>query len=143
MFQLDTLEAAEERPPPCRPLEGQLPLEARSATVERQRVGDRGVRPFSPAAANRPCPGTMASYRLCAREQTVAGLFAIEPSSEQRGSPSVSQRYARLEFLRSLDPERDCDRICNLSMDYEFPWDFSFSLSLALLSQGQPSDCPP
>jgi hypothetical protein len=44
----------------------------------------------------------------------------------------VSQRYARLEFLRSLDPERDCERICNLSMDYEFPWDFSFSLSLAL-----------
>lgn len=44
----------------------------------------------------------------------------------------VSQRYARLEHIRGLDPERDCDRICNLSMDYEFPWDFSFSLSLAL-----------
>lgn len=44
----------------------------------------------------------------------------------------MSERYARLELLQSLDPESDCDRICNLSMDYEFPWDYSFSLGLAV-----------
>lgn len=42
-------------------------------------------------------------------------------------------RYATLRHIQSLDPERDHQRICHLLAGYEFPWDITRALELALL----------
>ncbi|GGV29831.1 peptidase [Streptomyces longisporoflavus] len=42
------------------------------------------------------------------------------------------KRYDRLEEIRRLDPERDALTIYRLTATYEFPWDFSRALELAL-----------
>jgi len=41
-------------------------------------------------------------------------------------------RLARLREIESLDPERDCQRIMHLSFGYEFPWDSTRALEVAL-----------
>ncbi len=41
-------------------------------------------------------------------------------------------RFARLREIESLDPERDCQRIMHLSFGYEFPWDSTRALEVAL-----------
>lgn len=42
-------------------------------------------------------------------------------------------RYARRSQIEQLDPVRDCERICYLLAGYEFPWDITRSLELAML----------
>lgn len=42
------------------------------------------------------------------------------------------RRFERLEQLRRLDPERDALEIYRLSVAYEFPWDYTRALELAL-----------
>ncbi|MFF0156862.1 oxygenase MpaB family protein [Streptomyces sp. NPDC005263] len=42
------------------------------------------------------------------------------------------KRFARLEQIRRMDPEKDALEIYRLSAAYEFPWDFSRALELAL-----------
>ncbi|QGK70497.1 DUF2236 domain-containing protein [Allosaccharopolyspora coralli] len=42
------------------------------------------------------------------------------------------QRFDRLRHILELDPERDCDEIYRLLSQYEFPWDITRSLELAL-----------
>ncbi|MGW1893739.1 oxygenase MpaB family protein [Streptomyces sp. NPDC002004] len=42
------------------------------------------------------------------------------------------KRFARLEEIRRLDPEKDFLTIYRLSSTYEFPWDFTRALELAL-----------
>lgn len=41
-------------------------------------------------------------------------------------------RFARLREIESLDPERDCQRIMHLSFGYEFCWDSTRALEIAL-----------
>lgn len=42
-------------------------------------------------------------------------------------------REATLRTIQTLDPERDHQRICYLLAGYEFPWDVTRALELALL----------
>ncbi len=42
------------------------------------------------------------------------------------------KRFERLERIRRMDPYRDASEIYRLSAAYEFPWDFTRSLELAL-----------
>ncbi|GAB3695638.1 oxygenase MpaB family protein [Saccharopolyspora tripterygii] len=42
------------------------------------------------------------------------------------------RRFDRLKTILALDPEQDCDEIYRLLSQYEFPWDFTRSLELAL-----------
>ncbi|MFD8305810.1 oxygenase MpaB family protein [Streptomyces sp. NPDC059690] len=42
------------------------------------------------------------------------------------------KRFARLEEIRRLDPYRDASEIYRLSSAYEFPWDYTRALELAL-----------
>ncbi|SFS74407.1 hypothetical protein SAMN05660874_03074 [Saccharopolyspora flava] len=42
------------------------------------------------------------------------------------------RRFDRLRTILAMDPERDCDEIYRLLSLYEFPWDFTRSLELAL-----------
>lgn len=42
------------------------------------------------------------------------------------------KRFARLEQILALDPERDCEHIYRLLAEYEFPWDITRALELAL-----------
>ncbi|MGW0333466.1 oxygenase MpaB family protein [Streptomyces sp. NPDC003011] len=42
------------------------------------------------------------------------------------------KRFARLEQIRTMDPEKDALEIYRLSTAYEFPWDFTRALELAL-----------
>ncbi len=44
----------------------------------------------------------------------------------------MQERYARLRQIRRLDPEKDFLAIYRLSTVYEFPWDFTRALELAL-----------
>jgi ER-bound oxygenase mpaB/B'/Rubber oxygenase, catalytic domain len=41
-------------------------------------------------------------------------------------------RYDVLRRIEQLDPERDCQEICRLTTTYDFPWDTTRSLELAL-----------
>ena len=41
-------------------------------------------------------------------------------------------RFARLREIEALDPEHDCQRIMHLSFGYEFPWDSTRALEVAL-----------
>jgi len=41
-------------------------------------------------------------------------------------------RFDRLRDIERLDPERDCQRIMHLSFGYEFPWDSTRALEVAL-----------
>jgi len=41
-------------------------------------------------------------------------------------------RFDRLREIERLDPERDCQRIMHLSFGYEFPWDSTRALEVAL-----------
>jgi uncharacterized protein (DUF2236 family) len=41
-------------------------------------------------------------------------------------------RYSRLRQIQALDPERDYQEIYRLSTEYEFPWDVTRALELAL-----------
>ena len=41
-------------------------------------------------------------------------------------------RFANLREIERLDPERDCQRIMHLSFGYEFPWDSTRALEVAL-----------
>jgi hypothetical protein len=45
----------------------------------------------------------------------------------------LNQRYHRLEQIQQLDPVTDHCLICNLLAGYEFPWDITRSLELAML----------
>jgi hypothetical protein len=49
----------------------------------------------------------------------------------QKGDTPV-KRYERLEQIRRMDPYRDASEIYRLSSAYEFPWDYTRSLELAL-----------
>ncbi|MFI7400584.1 oxygenase MpaB family protein [Streptomyces sp. NPDC049541] len=42
------------------------------------------------------------------------------------------KRFQRLEQIRRMDPHKDASEIYRLSAAYEFPWDFTRSLELAL-----------
>ncbi|MGW3496826.1 oxygenase MpaB family protein [Streptomyces sp. NPDC001020] len=42
------------------------------------------------------------------------------------------KRFERLEQMRRMDPERDAAEIYRLSTAYEFPWDYTRALELAL-----------
>jgi len=42
-------------------------------------------------------------------------------------------RYSRQQQIQTLDPQRDHETICYLLAGYEFPWDFTRALELALL----------
>ena len=42
-------------------------------------------------------------------------------------------RYGTLRHIQSLDPERDHGQICHLLAGYEFPWDVTRALEVALL----------
>lgn len=42
------------------------------------------------------------------------------------------RRFERLEHIRRMDPEKDALEIHRLSVAYEFPWDFTRALELAL-----------
>ena len=42
------------------------------------------------------------------------------------------RRYDRLREILRLDPEADCELIYRLMASYEFPWDFTRALELAL-----------
>ncbi|MFF4256724.1 oxygenase MpaB family protein [Streptomyces sp. NPDC001663] len=42
------------------------------------------------------------------------------------------KRFERLEQIRRMDPHKDASEIYRLSSAYEFPWDFTRSLELAL-----------
>ncbi|MEO1069584.1 MAG: oxygenase MpaB family protein [Cyanobacteria bacterium J06638_6] len=42
-------------------------------------------------------------------------------------------RYATLSHIQTLDPERDHQQICHLLAGYEFPWDVTRALEVALL----------
>lgn len=42
-------------------------------------------------------------------------------------------RYARLNYIQQLDPVADTDEICRLIAGYEFPWDVTRALEVALL----------
>ncbi|WP_199549056.1 oxygenase MpaB family protein [Streptomyces sp. N35] len=44
----------------------------------------------------------------------------------------TSKRYERLARIRRLDPERDATQIYRLMVAYEFPWDVTRALELAL-----------
>jgi uncharacterized protein (DUF2236 family) len=49
-------------------------------------------------------------------------------------------RYSRLRQIQRLDPERDYQEIYRLSAEYEFPWDVTRALELALFrTYGVPS----
>lgn len=42
------------------------------------------------------------------------------------------KRFERLEQIRRMDPFREASEIYRLSSAYEFPWDFTRALELAL-----------
>lgn len=42
-------------------------------------------------------------------------------------------RYSRLRFIRSLDPDHDCERISNLVTRYEFPLDYRLGFEYAVM----------
>ncbi|MBB1258870.1 oxygenase MpaB family protein [Streptomyces alkaliterrae] len=42
------------------------------------------------------------------------------------------RRYDRLREIRRLDPDKDCETVYRLLAAYEFPWDFTKALELAL-----------
>lgn len=42
------------------------------------------------------------------------------------------KRFARLERILAMDPERDCEEIYRQLAEYEFPWDITRALELAL-----------
>ena len=44
----------------------------------------------------------------------------------------MTGRFDRLREIEALDPERDCQRIVHLSFGYEFSWDSTRALELAL-----------
>ncbi len=46
--------------------------------------------------------------------------------------PISRDRYAIRDYIRTLDPERDCQEIGYLDTCYEFPWDTTRSLEFAL-----------
>lgn len=49
-------------------------------------------------------------------------------------------RYARLQQIQRLDPDRDYEEIFRLSTRYEFPWDYTQGISIAFLRDyGVPS----
>ncbi len=49
-------------------------------------------------------------------------------------------RYAHLDRISRLDPERDYDEIANLTARYEFPWDYTQGTGIAFLRDyGVPS----
>jgi hypothetical protein len=49
----------------------------------------------------------------------------------QKGDGAV-KRFERLAQIRTMDPEQDATEIYRLSVAYEFPWDFTRALELAL-----------
>jgi hypothetical protein len=49
----------------------------------------------------------------------------------QKGDGQV-KRYERLEQIRRMDPEKEASEIYRLTSAYEFPWDFTRALELAL-----------
>jgi len=49
----------------------------------------------------------------------------------QKGHGQV-KRYERLEQIRRMDPEKEASEIYRLTSAYEFPWDFTRALELAL-----------
>jgi hypothetical protein len=58
------------------------------------------------------------------------------PALEARIPPEVRNppsRWTRSEYIAGLDPERHCQEIGYLLASYEFPWDTTRSLELALL----------
>src|SRR5690606_20247230 len=60
------------------------------------------------------------------------------PAAQRRVAASVTvrgrtvRRYERLEHIRRMDPYRQATEIYRLSSAYEFPWDYTRALELAL-----------
>jgi hypothetical protein len=52
-------------------------------------------------------------------------------------APEIKHRYSIRDYILTLDPVKDHQQICFLSSCYDFPWDFTRSLELAL--QGRKS----
>jgi hypothetical protein len=46
--------------------------------------------------------------------------------------PEIKHRYSIRDYISTLDPVKDHQQICFLSSCYDFPWDFTRSLELAL-----------
>jgi hypothetical protein len=46
--------------------------------------------------------------------------------------PEIKHRYSIRNYILTLDPVKDHQQICFLSSCYDFPWDFTRSLELAL-----------
>lgn len=47
-------------------------------------------------------------------------------------APEIKHRYSIRDYILTLDPVKDHQQICFLSSCYDFPWDFTRSLELAL-----------
>jgi hypothetical protein len=58
--------------------------------------------------------------------------FNVELEFRRQKGDGPVNRFERLERIRRLDPYRDASEIYRLSAAYEFPWDFTRSLELAL-----------
>ena len=60
------------------------------------------------------------------------GVVARDAGKTCQVVASVMGRFDNLREIESLDPERDCQRIMHLSFGYEFSWDSTRALELAL-----------
>lgn len=58
--------------------------------------------------------------------------FRVEFDLRPRNGGNAVKRYDRLKEIRRLDPERDFLEIYRLTATYEFPWDITRALELAL-----------
>ncbi|WUD72270.1 DUF2236 domain-containing protein [Streptomyces sp. NBC_00510] len=58
--------------------------------------------------------------------------MGVELDPRRQKGDGLVKRFERLEQIRRLDPYRDASEIYRLASAYEFPWDFTRSLELAL-----------
>jgi hypothetical protein len=58
--------------------------------------------------------------------------FNVELELRRQKRDETVKRFERLEQIRRLDPEKDALEIYRLSTAYEFPWDYTRALELAL-----------
>ncbi len=67
-----------------------------------------------------------------AEEQGPAGGLRVRLDFAPNEGDSMVTRYDRLKGIQRLDPERDFLEIYRLTVTYEFPWDVTRALELAL-----------
>src|SRR6476660_3125792 len=77
-------------------------------------------------------PGATSSCITCRRLQGMDGWFPLSSSSNRCLSFSFVRESPHLRELRGLDPVADHSRIVYLDTCFEFPWDTTRSLELAL-----------